>query len=203
MKDKAALNTLIVSLPDLITYLPANRFSNKLALTIPKNILRNLFLCSFTSVLIVYFKDLIIFMKSSIYSSKLPMLLSLIQELFYEYLHLLLMPLLLVLTLLNYFKCIFINGNPVFSNGSRSLLINPHDCIILDNQVCNLFILIDELFAKTIQRFEKCLPVNNNLCWKLVSSLELQIMLEESFRVTSVAIFLLIFNLLSCELDNF
>ena len=29
----------------------------------------------------------------------------------------------------------FINDNPVFSNGPRSLLRNPPDCIILDNWV--------------------------------------------------------------------
>ena len=38
----------------------------------------------------------------------------------------------------------FINGNPVFSNGPRSLPINPPDCIILAlrtfTKICNLSI---------------------------------------------------------------
>ena len=53
--------------------------------------------------------------------------------------------------------------------------------------------------------FETCVLVNNNLCGKLVSSLELSIKFYERFKVTLVLFFFFIadFNLLSCELDHF
>ena len=38
-----------------------------------------------------------------------------------------------------------------------------------------IFTLADEPFAKALQIFENCALVNNNLCGKLVSSLEFQI----------------------------
>ena len=67
----------------------------------------------------------------------------------------------------------FINGNPVFSVGPRSLPRNPLDCIILDNWIFDNLMSVDKLFAKALRRFTTCLLVNNNLCGKLVSSLEL------------------------------
>ena len=45
--------------------------------------------------------------------------------------------------------------------------------------------------------------VNNNLCRKLVSSLNFLVKFDERFKVTSVPSFVADFNLLSCELDNF
>ena len=45
--------------------------------------------------------------------------------------------------------------------------------------------------------------VNNNLCGKLVLSLELPFKFDERFRVTSVPFFIADFNLLSFEWDNF
>ena len=54
----------------------------------------------------------------------------------------------------------FINGKPVLSNGSRSLLRNPLDCINLDSGVFDSFALVDKLFSKALQRFETCLLVN-------------------------------------------
>ena len=45
--------------------------------------------------------------------------------------------------------------------------------------------------------------VDNNLCGELASSLELSITFDERFEVTSVPIFIVDFNLLSCRLDNF
>ena len=45
--------------------------------------------------------------------------------------------------------------------------------------------------------------VNNNLCIKLVLSLEFPIKFDERFKVTSVHFFMADFNLSSCELDNF
>ena len=64
-------------------------------------------------------------------------------------------------------------------------------------------ILAGELFAKALQSPETCVLVNNNLCGKLFSSLESPPTFGESFKVTSVPFFILDFNLLSCELDNF
>ena len=46
------------------------------------------------------------------------------------------------------------------------------------------FILAGELFAKALWSFETCPSVSNNLCGKLVSSLESLIISDESFRVT-------------------
>ena len=51
----------------------------------------------------------------------------------------------------------FIKGNPVFSNGPRSLPRNPPACIILDNWVFDSLILTDELFAKALWRVVTCL----------------------------------------------
>ena len=47
-----------------------------------------------------------------------------------------------------------------------------------------------------------CLSFNNSLCGKLVSSLELQIIFDERFKVTSVQFFIPNINLLSCKSDN-
>ena len=47
--------------------------------------------------------------------------------------------------------------------------------------------------------------VNNNVCAKLVSSLELPVKFDEKFKVTLVPFFIVFiadFNLLSCELEN-
>ena len=45
---------------------------------------------------------------------------------------------------------------------------------------------MNELFAKNLQRFANCLLVKNDLCEKLVSSLELPIMSDDSVKITSV-----------------
>ena len=62
--------------------------------------------------------------------------------------------------------------------------------------------IADEPFAKTLRIFEACVSVNNNLCGKLISSLEFLIKFNEIFKVTSVPFFILDLNLSSCELDN-
>ena len=98
---------------------------------------------------------------------------------------------------------LFIKGNTVFSNYSKSLSKNPLDCPILCNWVFDDFILAEELFAKALQSFETFLLVNSNLCGKLFLSLELSITFDESFKVTLVSFFIPDFNLLSCELDSF
>ena len=69
--------------------------------------------------------------------------------------------------------------------------INPPDCPILENWV----------FKKSF--FDIFVLVINNLCEKLVSSLELWIKLHERFKITSVSFFIAYFSWLSCELDNF
>ena len=45
--------------------------------------------------------------------------------------------------------------------------------------------------------------INNNLCGKLVSLLQLPITFGERFKVTSVPLFISSFDLLRRELDNF
>ena len=93
-----------------------------------------------------------------------------------------------------------IKGNPVFSNGPKSLPKNPPDCPILCKRVFDNFILAGKLFVKALRRFETCALVNNNLCVNIFSSLET---FEKIFKVTSVPLFIPDINLLSCELDNF
>ena len=60
-----------------------------------------------------------------------------------------------------WFNTIFLKGNPVFSNGPKSLPKNP-DCPILCNWVYDNFILADGPFVKGLRRFETCVLVNNN-----------------------------------------
>ena len=84
-----------------------------------------------------------------------------------------------------------IKGNPVFSNGPKSLPQNPPDYPILCNLVFDNFILAEELFRKALQRFETCVLINNNLCGKLFSSLESPTTFDEVFKVSLVQVFLL------------
>ena len=94
-------------------------------------------------------------------------------------------------------------GNPVFSNGCKSLPKNPHDSPILCNWVFDNFILAEELFAKDLWSLKTCALVNNYLCRKLFSPLESPTTFQEIFKVISVPFFISSFNLLSYELDNF
>ena len=80
--------------------------------------------------------------------------------------------------------------------------INPPNCIILGNYVSESFLLADESFSKALRSFETCVLVNNNLCGKLVSSLELPVKFDERFKFTLVRFVIAHFKLLSCELDN-
>ena len=64
-------------------------------------------------------------------------------------------------------------------------------------------ILVDDSFAKALRSLEICVLVNHSLCGKLFSSLESPTAFDERFKVTSVLFFILDFNLLSCELENF
>ena len=66
---------------------------------------------------------------------------------------------------------------------------NPPNYTVLDNWVFNNFILSDELFAKVLQSPETCLSLSNNLCGKLVSSLESPVTSDGRFRVTWVPLF--------------
>ena len=61
----------------------------------------------------------------------------------------------------------------------------------------------DKPFPKALQRFETYVLVNNNLCRKLFSLLEPPIIFDQILKATSVPFFIIVFNLLICELDNF
>ena len=86
---------------------------------------------------------------------------------------------------------LFIKGNPVLSNGPKSISKNPPDCTIL---------LAEEPFVKVLRNIEICILVNNNVCGKLFSLLESPTTFDENLNVTSVPFFIPDFNLLSCEL---
>ena len=89
-----------------------------------------------------------------------------------------------------------IKDKPVFSNEPRSLSRNPLKCIILDDWVFENVILANKTFAKALQIFETCVLVNNNLCGKLVSSLDSMKDSMKDFKVTRVPFFIPYFNLL-------
>ena len=57
--------------------------------------------------------------------------------------------------------------------------------------------------TKTLRILESCVLVSNNLYGKLVSPLESPTKFDERFKVTSGSFFILAFNLLIFELDNF
>ena len=88
-------------------------------------------------------------------------------------------------------------------NRSKKLPKNSPHCTNLDNWVSENVILADKPFANALRISETYVLVKNNLCVKLVPSLELPIKFDERFKVTSVPFFIVDFNLLSCELDNF
>ena len=77
--------------------------------------------------------------------------------------------------LANGLNTFLVKAEPVFSNGPRGLTKNPADCSFSDSWVFDIVILADELFAKASRSLETCVLSNNNLCEKLVSSLELPI----------------------------
>ena len=81
--------------------------------------------------------------------------------------------------LANGLSTFFIKGNPVFSNGPKSLLKNPPDCPMLCNQLFDNFILAKELFSKALQTFETC------VCRKLFSSLESPTIFDKIFSYFS------------------
>ena len=56
------------------------------------------------------------------------------------------------------------------------------------------FYLDDQLFAKALRTLETCVLVNNALCGKLVSSLELTITFDKRFKVTPAPFFIPDFN---------
>ena len=66
--------------------------------------------------------------------------------------------------------------------------------IILDNRVLDNFTLADEVVAKALERIKTCVLVNNYLCEKLVSSLELPITFHERFKNTSVSFLFLMLS---------
>ena len=74
-----------------------------------------------------------------------------------------------------------IKGKPLFSNGPRSLSRNPLYCTILDNWAFDSLILANESFPNALWSFKTYVSVNNNLCGKLLSSLESPTTFDESF----------------------
>ena len=73
----------------------------------------------------------------------------------------------------------------------RGLPKNLTDWTILDSWVFDIFILADELFAKTLRSLKACVLVNNNSCGKLVSSLEWPVTFDERFKLSWVQFFIL------------
>ena len=65
-----------------------------------------------------------------------------------------------------------IKGNPVFSNGPKSITENPPDCSILCQCVFDNFILAEELFEKALWSLESCVLVSNKLSEEIFSSSE-------------------------------
>ena len=59
------------------------------------------------------------------------------------------------------------------------------DCITLDNWVFDNLTSVDDLLAKSIERFETCLLVNNNICGKLVSLSPL--VFDDNLKTSSVS----------------
>ena len=77
---------------------------------------------------------------------------------------------------------------------------NRSNWTILDSWVFDYFILANELFPNVLQRIKTFELVNNdNLCGRLLSSLESLITFDERFNVTSVPVSFPDFDLLSCE----
>ena len=100
--------------------------------------------------------------------------------------------------LANGLSTFFINGNPIFMNGPRSLLRNPCDCAIVDGWVFDNFVLVDEPFLKAL--------LSSKAFYQLIIAsliIKSPIIFNKSFRVTSVLFFITYFNLLSWELDKF
>ena len=85
-------------------------------------------------------------------------------------------------------------GKPVFSNGPKSLSKNSPDFFIIYIWLFGNCILVDKLLPRALRSLETCVLVNNNLCGKLYSSLELPITFVERFKVTSVPFFISDFN---------
>ena len=92
-----------------------------------------------------------------------------------------------------------IKSKAVYINISGSLPKNLSDCLILCNWVLDNFILANELFGKAFRSFDTFVLENNNLCGKLVWSLESSITFDEKSKVTWVPILVFGFNLLSCK----
>ena len=68
----------------------------------------------------------------------------------------------------------FIKCKPVLSNGPNDLPKNPPNCPILYNWFFYNFRLADELFTKALRSLETSVLVNNDICTKVLSSLESQ-----------------------------
>ena len=96
-----------------------------------------------------------------------------------------------------------IKDTPIFNDGPNILPKTSPYCTTLCNWLFDSFLLAEELFTKALRSFVTCVLVNNNLCEKLFSSLESQIVCDERFKVTLVPSFIVDFKLLSCESASF
>ena len=90
----------------------------------------------------------------------------------------------------NSLSTFFIKDKPVLSHDLRSLPRNSPDWTVLDSSTFDIFLLVDELFAKASPRHKTSLSVNNYLCEKLISSFESPITFNERFKVSSVPFFI-------------
>ena len=61
----------------------------------------------------------------------------------------------------------FIYGEPTFTNDQGSLPKNLSDCIMARIYDFDNFILVDEVFSKTLQRLGACILINISLSGKL------------------------------------
>ena len=206
---------LCIPLPFLFTPLPVRRFPNKLAPNVPNNILRNPPFCSFTS----FWTDSVTPFNNNPESSRDFTILIRSSMSLFDIISVVWPPdpnIFLYIpasaadgatvnpkginTLLaNDVITFFIKVSPVFSNGPSNLPSNPPDCIIFDDWVFEGLIWADELLENALRIVETYLPVNNNSCGKLVSSLESPVVLGDILIITSVSFYIADFSLFSWE----
>ena len=94
----------------------------------------------------------------------------------------------------------FINGNPTFINGPRSLPSDLPDYIILDSCIFDTIIFAYESFVKALQGIETS-KFNSKLFVTLVSLVP--IIYFDNFRIISVVFFIANFSLLSFKFKDF
>ena len=104
--------------------------------------------------------------------------------------------------LTNGLSTFFIKGNALFGNGAKLLSKKHPDCPVWCNWVFDNFVLAEDYLHKLYQGLKLVYLLMRKLCRELFSSLELLTIFDGSFKVTSIAFFILDFILLSCELGS-